>query len=222
MSTKRTRKKRWKNPEKPRKVDITRLDKGDTPEAKVADAAQKGFGLMFVGIAKSRSKDGELTQELTRIVGDFPGPVAVLVCRDCPDPKFLDGADILVPVNGTDVSRRGAETAFVLARAMNANVTTLYVSAPATENAKQRVSPTRRNEAAVLKDIAQLAQRYDLDIHTAVASNRAADAPIRKEAPKHDLIVMGVSRRPGNVLFFGNMAAALMKDWDGPILFVSF
>jgi len=210
--------------EKPRKVDITRQGKGDTPEAKVADAAQKGFGLMFVGIGKSRSKDGELTQELTRIVGDFPGPVAVLVCRDCPDPDFLDGADILVPVNGTDVSRRGAETAFVLARSTDASVTTLYVSASATENDKRpaRPSPTRRNEAAVLKDIAQLAQRYDLDIRTAVASSRAADAPIRKEAPKHDLIVMGVSRRPGKVLFFGNMAATLMKDWDGPILFVSF
>jgi Kef-type K+ transport system membrane component KefB/nucleotide-binding universal stress UspA family protein len=210
--------------EKPRKVDITRQGKGSTPEAKVADAAQKGFGLMFVGIAKSRTANGEMTQELTRIVGDFAGPVAVLVCRDCPEPGFLEGADILVPVNGTEVSRRGAETAFVLARSVGAQVSTLYVSSGNAEDGKRppRGSLGRRNEDAVLKDITELAARYDLDIRSAVASHRAADAPIRKEAPRHDLIVMGVSRRPGKVLFFGNLAASLMKDWDGPILFVSF
>jgi Kef-type K+ transport system membrane component KefB/nucleotide-binding universal stress UspA family protein len=209
--------------EKPRKVDISRQEKGETPEGKVAQAAQKGFGLMFVGIAKSRSMDGELTPELTRIVGDFEGPVAVLVCRVCPEPDFLDGADILVPVNGTEVARRGAETAFVLARPTGARVTTLYVSAAAEPGKRPvRIPSARRNEAAVLKDMAQLASRYDLDIRTAMASNRATDAPIRKEAPKHDLIVMGVSRRPGKMLYFGNTAATLMKDWDGPILFVSF
>ncbi|HEY2069576.1 MAG TPA: cation:proton antiporter [Rhizomicrobium sp.] len=204
--------------EKPRKVDITRQEKGGTTEEKVAEAVKKGFGLMFVGIAKSRTSAGEMTAELTRIVADFEGPIAVLVCRNCPDPDFLDGADILLPVNGTDVSRRGAETAFVMARPMNASLTALYVSAG--ENAK-RNSLARRNEEAVLKDITELASRYDLDIKTAVASDRATDKPIVRDASKHDLIVMGVSRRPGQVLFFGNTAAALMKDWDGPILFVA-
>jgi Kef-type K+ transport system membrane component KefB/nucleotide-binding universal stress UspA family protein len=202
--------------EKPRKVDITKLDKGDTPEEKVAEAAKQGFGMMFVGIAKSRTKAGEITRELTRIVGDFEGPLAVLVCQDCPDPSFLEDASILVPVNGTDVSRRGAETAFVVARSAGAEVTALYVSA-----AEAARRPSRRNEAAVLKDINALAARYDLDIKTAVATDRATEQPIVKQAAKHDLIVMGVSKRPGTVLFFGNTAAALMKDWDGPILFVA-
>jgi Kef-type K+ transport system membrane component KefB/nucleotide-binding universal stress UspA family protein len=206
---------------KPRKVDITRDVAGGTPEEKVAEAAKKGFGLMFVGIAKSRTKGGEITQELTRIVGDFDGPLAVLVCQNCPDPDFLDEATILLPVNGTDVSRRGAETAFVLARTAGADVTALYVSANEPGKRPVRGSPARRNEDAVLKDIAQLASRYDLDVKTAVAANRATDKPIVREAPNHDLIVMGVSRRPGNVLFFGNTAAALMKDWEGPILFVA-
>jgi Kef-type K+ transport system membrane component KefB/nucleotide-binding universal stress UspA family protein len=204
--------------EKPRKVDITKQDKGDTPADKVAEAAKKGFGLMFVGIAHSRTKTGELTQELTRIVGDFEGPIAVLVCQDCPDPAFLDAASILVPVNGTDVSRRGAETAFILARPAELAVTALYVSSADTS---RRDATARRNEQAVLKDIAELASRYDLDIKTAIAADRATDKPILKEAPRHDLIVMGVSRRPGKVLFFGNTALALMKEWDGPILFVA-
>ncbi len=205
--------------EKPRKVDITKQEKGDTPQGKVAEASKKGFGLMFVGIAKSRTAAGEMTQDLTRIVADFDGPVAVLVCNDCPAPEFLDEANILVPVNGTDVSRRGAETAFVLARTAGSDVTALYVSAG--ETGKRRSALSRRNEDAVLKDIAELASRYDLDIRTAIASSRATDQPIVNEAPKHNLIVMGVTRRPGQVLFFGNTAATLMKDWDGPILFVA-
>ncbi|MGH6871953.1 MAG: cation:proton antiporter [Rhizomicrobium sp.] len=208
--------------EKPRKVDITRQDKGRTPRDKVAEAAKKGFGLMFVGIANSRTKSGEMTQQLSRIVSDFDGPLAVLVCRNCPDPGFLDdSARILVPVNGTDVSRRGAETALVLARPSGAEVTALYVSSAETAKRTVRRSLARRNEEAVLKDIVQLAGRYDLDIRTAVASDRAADKPIAREAPRHDLIVMGVSKRPGQVLFFGNTASALMRDWEGPILFVA-
>jgi Kef-type K+ transport system membrane component KefB/nucleotide-binding universal stress UspA family protein len=204
--------------EKPRKVDISRQEESGKAASKVAEAAAKGFGLMFVGIANSRTREGALSQALTRIAADFEGPLAVLVCADCPDPSALNGADILVPVNGTDVSRRAAEIAFVLARPTQSRVTALYVSSAATGDGQRSA---RRNEAAVLKDATELASRYDLDIKTAVAPHSAADVPIRKAAPKHDLIVMGVSRRPGAALFFGNTAAALMKDWDGPILFVA-
>jgi K+:H+ antiporter len=207
--------------EKPRKVDITRQEKGDTPEDKVAEAVKKGFGLMFVGIAKGRTKSGELTRELTRVVADFDGPIAVLVCQDCPDPDFLDGASILLPVNGTEVSRRGAEAAFVLASTAKSPITALYVSAADNGARGTARSLARRNEEAVLKDIVELAGRYNLDVRTAIAASRATGQPIVKQAAKHDLIVMGVSRRPGTVLFFGNIAAALMKDWNGPILFVA-
>lgn len=204
--------------EKPRKVDISRQESAGTSASKVAEAAAKGFGLMFVGIANSRTKDGALSQALTRIAADFEGPLAVLVCSDCPEPSALDGADILVPVNGTEVSRRAAEMAFVLARPTLSRVTTLYVSS-AVPGEGQRSA--RRSEAAVLRDATQLAARYDLDIKTAVAPHNTAGVPIRKAAPKHDMIVMGVSRRPGAALFFGNTAAALTTDWDGPILFVA-
>jgi Kef-type K+ transport system membrane component KefB/nucleotide-binding universal stress UspA family protein len=207
--------------EKPRKVDITRQEKGETPQGKVAETAGKGYGLMFVGIDGSRTKNGEMTQALTRIVSDFEGPIAVLVCQNCPDPEFLDGADILVPVNGTDVSRRAAEIAFLLARPAELKVTALYVSAAEGGKRLARESLARRNGEAVLKDIVELAGRYDLDVTTAIASDRSTEKPIVKAASSHDLIVLGVSRRPGKVLFFGNTAAALMRDWDGPILFVA-
>jgi nucleotide-binding universal stress UspA family protein len=212
--------------EKPRKVEIERREKGDTPEKSVAEAAEKGFDMMLIGIDKARTKDGEFAGEVTRIIGDFDGPLAVFVCSDCPDPKFLDeeSATILVPVNGSEVSRNGAETAFAIALPTRSSVTALYVSATAAQEGvrkRSRRSLTRRNEEAVLKDIAKLAERYDVELKTDIAPSRTAETVIRDQAASHDLLVIGVSRRPGKTLFFGNTAAELMKDWDGPMLFVA-
>jgi nucleotide-binding universal stress UspA family protein len=108
----------------------------------------------------------------------------------------------------------------VLGRAARADVTALYVS----PTSAKRLGGTRRRraEAAVLKDIAELGARYDLKVRTQVETHDLAEAPIVREAMKrHDLIVMGVSRRPGDLLFFGNTAASLMKMWSGAILFVA-
>jgi nucleotide-binding universal stress UspA family protein len=35
------------------------------------------------------------------------------------------------------------------------------------------------------------------------------------------MIVMGVSARPGEELFFGNTATAVLKDWKAPILMLA-
>ncbi len=211
--------------EKPRKVEIERREKGETPEKRVAEAAGKGFDMMLIGIDKARTTKGEFSTDIARIIGDFEGPLAVFVCADCPDPKFLDaGASILVPVNGSDASRNGAETALAIALPTRSSVTALYVSASAAQEGnrkRSRRSLTRLNEEAVLKDIAKLGDRYDVDLKTDIAPSRNAEAPIRRQAAKHDLLVIGVGRRPGKTLFFGNTAAELLKDWSGPILFVA-
>jgi nucleotide-binding universal stress UspA family protein len=81
----------------------------------------------------------------------------------------------------------------------------------------------RRNEEAVLKDIAELADRYDARLRTALRVDVAAEDAILKEATRggYDLIVLGVTRRPGETLFFGNMAAAVLERCDTAILFVA-
>ena len=38
---------------------------------------------------------------------------------------------------------------------------------------------------------------------------------------KHDLIVLGVSRRPGKVLSFGELATALLESSDRSLMFVA-
>jgi len=205
--------------EKPRHVDITTRPKPEKPEPEaLAELSHKGFDFLFVGIEHTRAASGEFSRQLSKLVEGFDGPLAVLVPPERGDREPVMPDSILVPVNGTEVSRRAAELAFVLASAGQLKVSALYVS-PATVRRGARV---RRSEEAVLKDIARLATRYRLNLSTQIESHDLTDAPILKEALKRrDLIVMGVSRRPGETLFFGNTADALLKKWKGAILFVA-
>jgi Kef-type K+ transport system membrane component KefB/nucleotide-binding universal stress UspA family protein len=210
-----------KHEEAPRKVDISSHAESDG--RKVVDIADKGFDLMFVGVEGSWTEDGHFTRKVTEIVEGYGATLALLVANgSCVLPD--SGARILVPITGTAVSRRGAEVAFVLARALEAKVTALYVSRnPETKRARplRLTSLTQRNEEAVLKDIVRLAGRYGVEVRTAIESGASPDAPIRRYAARHDLIVMGVNRRPGDVLFLGNTAGAIAAHWEGPILFIA-
>ena len=80
----------------------------------------------------------------------------------------------------------------------------------------------RRNELGMLKDIAALAERYDVPLRNATRTDMAPDAAILREADRgYDLVILGVSRRPGDVLFFGNTAAAVLERSPTSILFVA-
>jgi nucleotide-binding universal stress UspA family protein len=123
---------------------------------------------------------------------------------------------ILVPVNGTEVSRRAVEIALVIARPNDARVTTLYVPS-GTQNSDRRRprrgSATHRNEEAVLKEVTDLADRYGSKVRTQMRVDFPADDAILKEGQrgKCDLIILGVTRRPGETLHFGNTAAAVLE-----------
>ena len=74
-----------------------------------------------------------------------------------------------------------------------------------------------------MKDIVEMADRYDVAAKTAVRADLAPDKAILTEAKEaqHDLIVMGVSRRPGDTLFFGDTAAAVLEKSPASIVFVA-
>jgi Kef-type K+ transport system membrane component KefB/nucleotide-binding universal stress UspA family protein len=204
--------------EVPRSVEVTIQPKGEpSAPAQLAELARKGFGFLFIGLADTRAPDGAFSKKVSDLANAFEGPLAILVPPADGDPEM--GESLLVPVTGTDVSRRGAEVAMAIARASSTQITAIYVSATPRRGLNDR---TRRSEEAVLKDISKLGERYDVRPRTQIERDDLAEAPILKEAMKrHDLIVMGVSRRPGENLFFGNTAAALMARWKGAILFVA-
>jgi nucleotide-binding universal stress UspA family protein len=123
---------------------------------------------------------------------------------------------MLVPINGTENSRRAAEVAIAIARVSHAPLTALYVA----PGGRKR---SRRYEEAILKDIVKLAETYDLDLRTAVRANVAADEAILKELSRkeYNLVVVGAGRRPGEKLFFGDTAATLLEKSKQSLLFVA-
>jgi nucleotide-binding universal stress UspA family protein len=213
--------------EKPGNVDVSaRSDKPKGPQA-IAKEARKGYDFMVVGIAKTRNPNGGFSKDISLITNGFEGPLAVVDAheprRDRPPRRY---GKILIPVNGTEVSRRAAEIGLTLARANDAQVTALFVTRAngggGRANSAARKRATRRNERAIMKDIGALGDRYDVDVRSTTLMNLApADAIVREARRGYDLVVLGVSRRPGETLFFGDTAAAVLERSDTSNLFVA-
>ncbi len=206
-------------------VEVTARGRKASPED-IADEAQKGYDLLVVGLAQTRGPRGGFGEEITRIAAGFEGPLAVSIVGGGLSQGNEPIGRILIPVNGTDVSRRAAEVGFALARANGSGVSALYVTSGRADGDRRgrirRGAAMRRNEEAVLKDIAGLADRYDARVRTALRIDVAPEDAILKAAERgYDLIIMGVTRRPGETLFYGNTAAAVLERCETAILFVA-
>ena len=205
-------------------VEVTTLVHEQPSPALIAEEAKKGYDVFIVGLGQTSKQNKEFDKGVTNLAKGFDGPLIISAVRDDLSKKPEGEFDILIPVNGTEPSRRAAEVAITLARATKAQVTVLYVAvrADARRGARRGIR-TRRHEEAILKDIVAIADGYNMSIRTAVVAERAADEAIlgELERRKHNLVVMGVSRRPGEKLFFGDTAAALLEKSERSLLFVA-
>jgi Kef-type K+ transport system membrane component KefB/nucleotide-binding universal stress UspA family protein len=206
--------------------DVTLLDVAPSSEEAVEKEARKGYSLLFIGLDHPRTQAGEFHSDIARIASRFDGPKAIVATNGIhlKEPE-ASRIRLLVPVNGTETSRRAAEVAIALARVLEAHISALYVS-----NVKADVAATsylklnrRGHEQAILNDIVELAEQYGHKIETAVRTNVAPEDAILAEARQRgsDLIVMGVSVRPGKKLFFGDTAAAVLEKAPNSVLFLS-
>jgi K+:H+ antiporter len=210
--------------ERPGKVEVITRQDATGPEA-VAGEAGKGYDLLIIGIANPRDPKEGFSKDLSLITRGFEGPLAVIDTR-LPRHELAKAQHgrVLIPVNGTEVSRRAVEVGLTLARASDAHVTALYVTRASASSATSppRRQVMRRDELGVLKDIAALAERYEVALRNATRADMAPDEAILQEAGRgYDLVVLGVSRRPGDMLFFGNTAAAVLERSPTSILFVA-
>src|SRR5664280_2199368 len=190
----------------------------------IAAEAEKGYDLMLIGVEKTSHRGKDFHESVTRLAKGFEGPLAISAARRDLSEKPGGKLSILVPVNGTEPSRRAAEIAITMARATKASLTVLYVAVRAAgKEGVRRELRTRRHEEAILKDIVAIADGYNMSIRTAVLADNAADEAILNEVKrrKHNLIVMGVGRRPGEKLFFGDTASSLLEDAECSLLFVA-
>src|SRR6185437_4415828 len=92
---------------KPEKVEVSARPKSPTASA-VATEAPKGYDILFVGVARMRIKEG-FSSGVDRITAKFEGPLALVLAGKGADAIAQGGVDILVPVNGSEQARRGAE-----------------------------------------------------------------------------------------------------------------
>jgi len=205
-------------------VDVTTIVRAAPGPDVIAKEAKKGYDLLIIGLAKTSTGGKEFHDSVTRLAMGFEGPLAIADVRGDLAKKADGKLSILVPVNGTEPSRRAAEVAITMARANRAQLTVLYVAVRTTgKRGTRRGIRTRRHEEAILKEIVAIADGYHMSIRTAVLADEAADKAIITEAKrrKNNLIVMGVGRRPGEKLFFGDTASSLLEDAECSLLFVA-
>jgi nucleotide-binding universal stress UspA family protein len=205
-------------------VEVTTIVHEQPSPATIAEEAKKGYDAFIIGLEKASKRAADFDSGVAHLAKGFDGPLIIAATRDDLQKQPNNKFSVLVPVNGTEPSRRAAEVAITLARATKAPVTVLYVAArTASRRGTRRGIRNRRNEEAILKDIVAIADGYNVSIRTAVVAEAAADEAILREIERrsHNLVVMGVGRRPGEKLFFGDTAAGLLEKSERSLLFVA-
>ncbi|MBN9047825.1 MAG: cation:proton antiporter [Rhizobiales bacterium] len=204
---------------------ITTVHEAPTTEI-VANEARKGYDFLIIGLEQTKSRNNEFHEHVSQLAAGFVGPLAVVEMREDADhkPPRARELNILVPVNGTEPSRRAAEIAITMARATKTPITVLYVTGrTGNKTNPRRSTKARRAEEGILKDIVKLGESYNTEVRTAVVANLDPDEAILKQITKgkHNMIVMGVGRRPGETLFFGDTATTLLEKSNSSIIFVA-
>ena len=203
----------------PANIDVVRPKPETAPEETVASEAAKGYDLLVIGLEPLVAK-GAFDARVNAIANRFEGPLAVASARGAHQEDTMNSRlDVLVPITGTEASLHAMEVGIAIARASAAPITALYISA----RQSGRRAPPRQRAEAVLKEAVEVADRYGVTMRTAIKRSAAIADTILREAggSRHTLIVMGVNRRPGDALFFGDVAATILERSSRSILFVS-
>ncbi len=208
-----------------RKVDVTTRVRQKKAGDAVADEARKGFDLLVVGLNDTLGGKGKLDSKIDAVTAEFGGPLAIVAGKGIHLKQTERSAfKILVPVSGSGVSRRGAETAIALARYSATSLRVMCVSTTR-DKGSRRSSPSisLSREEEILKDIEVLATRYNVEITTSIHASAAPDDAILREIKDcgADLVVMGVDRIEGDSLDFGGVAASVLKTSKVSTLLVS-
>ncbi len=206
----------------------TRIERPD--EAAIVAEAEKGYGFLVIG-REPASEGSQFHEQIGASAVAFSGPLAIIIARGTDRLETLRSRpSILVPVTGTATSRRGAEFAIALAQASRGSVTALHFVArsqgPAAAWSWQRevgaaIAPMASADA-VIREIVRLADPYGVAVKPAVQSaGTSQDAILHQiKSGRHNLVVMGVSIRPGEQLDFGQTAAALLDRAECSLMFV--
>jgi len=193
--------------------------------AAVESEARKGYDLLTVGLGRTCKGDGMIAERVSDIAQAFEGPTVIVDARGGHRSRPSPGSfSILLPIRATQHAQRAAEVAVELARASQSSIEVIFVS--------EMVPRRRRNAAAIaigleeeaaLKKVVELADLHGVKARTSIERRGAPGAAIVRAAERlgRDLVVLGVSRRQGERLFFGKVAAEVLKGAPCSVLLVS-
>jgi Kef-type K+ transport system membrane component KefB/nucleotide-binding universal stress UspA family protein len=211
-------------------LDITiRIEESAATEAAIGEEAKKGYGLLFIG-REPAAEGNRFTAQITRSAVSFGGPIAITIARgESPTENHNRPLNILVPVTGTPISRQGAELAVALAHGSRGSVTALHVAGASSRERPRwgvrlgaALAPDSSADAAI-QDVVELGKAYGVEVKGTIRSRRTAENAIIREIRdgRYDLLVMGVSPRPGEQLFFGEVPADLLERSPCSLVFVA-
>src|SRR5690349_8711914 len=209
------------------RIDITTRVEKPSEEVITAEA-KKGYGLLVIG--REPASEGEVFHEqIMQSAVEFAGPFAIAIARGI-DRQDIVGArlNILVPVTGTTASRQGAEVALALAQASRGSVTALHIASRQTRHRSWRrqvgaaIAPISSAEA-IIREIVRLGDPYGVEVRGLVRRAGTPQEAILRQLKigGYNLLVMGVSPRPGDQLFFGQVPAELLGRAECSVLFVA-
>ncbi len=208
-------------------VAVNARTEASVPARAISDEASKGYDLLIIGLDPARMPEGGFNSEIAKAARAYDGPLAVAVARGVhrEDPIGWP-LKILAPVTGSPASKRAAEVAVALARAAHAELTILHVAPaqPAAHAApRRRRVLARLHEEAVLREIVEIADRYDVRARTKIRTSANPASAILSEAERavDTLIVLGVTTRPSDALLFGATADQLLEMSRCSLLFVA-
>src|SRR4029079_8077988 len=130
IAAEQMRKRKPKAQQDNKPLDVKVMPDQTTETEPLAEEAEKGYDLLVIGLDKTTIRDNSgFHPNITQLASGFEGPLTIVDARD----GLLDNPQdaklsILVPVNGTESSRRATEVAVAMARAVRAPITALYVT----------------------------------------------------------------------------------------------
>jgi len=207
-------------------VDVTtRSGALDGAQSAIAAEAHKGYGLLLIGCEPAAIGNG-FAPQITRTAQGFPGPFAIAIARGQLRKSAAAPLHVLVTVSGTRVSRQGAEVGIALAHASRGSVTALHVGATRPGSVwrlrfGEALAP-RGYANAVVREITEIGEHYGIEVRGAIRQSGSVRNAVLRELARepHNLLVMGVSPRPGDQLFVGELAAEMLARAGGSLLFV--
>ena len=216
------------SPRSPISVEVAKSSASRFAEETIAAQASKGFGLFWLGVEPAVDSAGIIHADVAGAIAGFNGNSAIVFARGA-----LGAGDagrplrLLLAVTGTAYSSRAADVALALAQASAGTLTALYVDPEAAiVSWHQDLGGTlrsRRHGSAVLREVVELGRHYGIAVRGRVKYTPDAARAILGEldAGRYDLLVMGVTTRSGDSLFFGPVPSAVLAGMRESLLLVA-